>query len=307
MTVAIDVGYGRTKIVTANKRDMFDSHLVRYKSSSLDFMKKTDKVEVDNFRYYVGENALAEGSPISLIGDHFHGSKEWKALLAYALYGIREQGSHVEKLVLGLPLSQYNEQRKQQLRAVKDFRFSVNGEDYQFTFDKIFILPQGAGAILEYITQEDGTAIVDIGYYTLDLAAFREGEFSVEQSASINYGIQKLYHSIAKELNRRWNISPDTKKIEKLLRSGKLLLEGQEIDIREMLTELKFGYAEDLVSRLNDNWSEVLKDVNRVVFIGGGTEVIRDILPDKANFLVPQEPSFANAAGFFKYGESFGG
>jgi len=307
MILAVDVGYGRTKIATDRKRDYFNSYLVRYRRNNLDFMKKSDRIEVDGQKYYVGDKALSEGSPISLIGNNFHGSNKWKALLGYALYKVRgELSENIDVMVLGLPLSQYNEERKAQLKGVSDFKFNVNGEDFIYSIGKIIVLPQGAGAILEYMKKEEGTAIVDIGYYTLDLAYFREGGFNVGQSLSKNFGIQKLYVDIANEINRKFNISPDIKRIENIVSTGRFLYEGKEYDLSETISEFKIAYCQDLVGILNENWAEVLKEVNRVVFIGGGTEVIRDIIPEQANFYIPENPSMANVLGFYKYGEKFG-
>jgi len=307
MVLAVDVGYGRTKIATDTKRDYFNSYLVRYRRNNLDFMKKSDRIEVDGQKYYVGDKALSEGTPISLIGNNFHGNSKWKALLGYALYKLRDElKENIDTMVLGLPLSQYNEERKAQLKSISDFKFNVNGEEFYYNTDKVIVLPQGAGAILEYMKKEEGTAIVDIGYYTLDLAYFREGGFNVGQSLSKNFGIQKLYVDIANEINRRFNVSPDIKRIESIVGTNKFLYEGKEYDLSEMISEFKIAYCQDLVGILNENWAEVLKEVNRVVFIGGGTEVIKEIIPDQANFYIPENPSMANVLGFYKYGEKFG-
>jgi len=306
MILAVDVGYGRTKIATDKRKEYFSSYLVRHRKSDLDFMNKSDIVEVDSQKFFVGDKALSQGSPISLIGDSFHGSTYWKALLAYAMYSVKDEiNEGIDTLVLGLPLSQYNEERKMQIKSVRDFKFYVNGEEYNISAGNVVVLPQGAGAILEYMKKEEGTAIVDIGYYTLDLACFREGGFNAAQSLSNNFGIQRLYQEISKEINKKFNISPDIKKIERVVRTKKFLYEGKEYDLSEMISEFKYDYCQNLVGILNENWSEVLKEVNRVVFIGGGTEIIKDLLPDKANFVVTENPSFANVLGFYKYGEKF--
>lgn len=306
MILSVDVGYGRTKIATNTRKECFSSYLVRFRKNGPDFMNKADVVEVDSQKFFVGDKALSQGSPISIIGDSFHGSHYWKALLAYAIYTVRDEiNENIDTLVLGLPLSQYNEERKMQLKSVRNFKFYVNGEEYDISVDNVVVLPQGAGAILEYIKKEEGTAIVDIGYYTLDLAYFREGGFNTAQSFSSNFGIQRLYQQISKEINKKFNISPDIKKIETIVRTKKFLYEGKEYDLSEMVAEFKYDYCQDLVGILNESWSEVLKEVNRVVFIGGGTEVIKDLLPNKANFVVPENPSFANVLGFYKYGQRF--
>lgn len=306
-TIAVDVGYGRTKVVAAKKREIFPSHLVAYSNTGLGFLKKSNLVEVDGTKFYVGDDAGAEGSPRSLIGDTFHGSKEWKALLVYALFLFKDflQDSEEYRLVLGLPFSQFDEQRRQSLKkAATELKFSVNNEDFKFSFAEVIVLPQGAGAIFEHLNEDDSTAIVDIGFYTLDLAYFFSGEFSVNRSTSVNYGVENLYKAIGKELTRLYNISYDVNRVEKVCRSGKLFYKGGEINLSDAIATHKHRYAEELLNRLHEHWADVLNDANRVVFIGGGAEIIRDILPSQANFFVPSEPSLANVLGFLKYGEN---
>jgi plasmid segregation protein ParM len=309
-TIAVDIGYGRTKVVTSSKTAIFPSHLVTFKQSSgLEVLKKTDFVEVDGTKYYVGEKAVSEGSPRSLIGDTFHGSKEWKALLAYSLYSFRDffKEGNEHRLVLGLPFSQFNNQRRLAIKeAAKDIKCLINNESYHFPFTDVYTLPQGAGAIMEHIGDEDGgiTAIVDIGFYTLDLVVFVDAEFSLSKSTSLNYGVEHLYKDVGKLLTADYNITYDVNRIEKVVRSGKITFKGSEIDLREPIASHIYYYSTEMMNKLQEQWQDVLNDANKIIFIGGGAEIVRSTLPKQSNFSIPENPSLANALGFHKYGEN---
>lgn len=309
MIVAVDVGYGRTKFATEGKVDFFSSYLSFFRDYyTIDFMRSVDVIEVDGISFYVGDKALAVGDQISLIGNDFHGSREWKALLSYAFYQMKDNISNnvIDRLAIGLPLSQFTDKRKAQIRSIKSFRCKINGEDFEFEVDKIIVLPQGAGAILEYSDSEEEIGIVDIGYYTLDFAYFKDGEINPKYSSSENSGIFKLYQYVANLLKKKFDISCDTKAIEKIINKKKIFVEGKEHDLSDDIDNLKYDYCSELVYYIKQHWGTVLKGIQKIMFIGGGSEVIKTFLPEKSNYVIPKNPAFANVLGYYKYAKQFG-
>lgn len=310
--VAVDIGYGRVKLYNSNIKISYPSYLVRFTEPNLALFSSTpDMIETnDGNKYYIGESAYTMGNLISLIGDNFHGSSEWKALLVYALHRyFQEKGTYsdIDILVLGLPMNQFSEEKKHKIKNYKNISAIVNGESLNVKVKDTVVLPQGAGAVMLYRNQYNSLAIVDIGYYTVDLALFLDGKFIFSKSLSFNFGIHELYKNIAKIISKKFNYRPDFKKVEEIVRTKKLKIKGVEQKVDDIVDECKMNYSFDLVNMIKDEWEDSQKEADKMLFIGGGAEVIKDILPDDPQFLIPQNPAFANAEGYLKYAEEFCG
>jgi len=308
--VAVDIGYGRVKLYNSQIKFSYPSYLVKYTPSDISFFATPDYIEVNDNKFYVGEDAYTMGKLIPLIGENFHGSDEWKALLGYALYRyFQEKGGYndIDLLVLGLPLNQYNEERKQKIKYIKSITASVNDQSFSVKVKDIVVLPQGAGAVMLYQDKYDSMAIIDIGYYTIDLALFLDGKFVFSRSLSFNFGIHELYKNVAKKISKKFNYRPDYKKIEEIVKTKKVKIKGAEQKVDDLIDECKLNYCFDLVNMIKDEWEDSQKEAEKMLFIGGGAEIIKDILPADPQFLVPENPAFANALGYMKYAEEFCG
>ncbi|MDK2792877.1 MAG: plasmid segregation protein ParM [Deferribacteres bacterium] len=306
--IAIDIGYGRIKLYNGNIKISYPSYLVKYTPSDINFFTTPDYIEVNDNKFYVGADAYTMGKLIPLIGENFHGSEEWKALLSYTLYMyFQEKGgySDIDLLVLGLPLNQYNEERKQKIKSVKSITASVNSQSFSVKIKDTIVLPQGAGAVMLYQDKYDSMAIIDIGYYTIDLALFLDGKFIFSNSLSFNFGIHELYKTVAKKISKKFNYHPDYKKIEEIVKTKKVRIKGAEQKVDDIVDECKLNYCFDLVNMIKDEWENSQNEAEKMLFIGGGAEVIKDMLPDNPQFLVPDNPAFANAIGYMSYAKEF--
>ncbi|MGA1847266.1 ParM/StbA family protein [Deferribacter abyssi] len=306
--VAVDIGYGRIKLYNSKIKFSYPSYLVKYTPSDISFFATPDYIEVNDNKFYVGEDAYTMGKLIPLIGENFHGSNEWKALLSYALYRyFQEKGgySDIDLLILGLPLNQYNEKRKQKIKSIKSITASVNDQSFNVKVKDVIVLPQGAGAVMLYQDKYDSMAIIDIGYYTIDLALFLDGKFVFNRSLSFNFGIHELYKNVAKKISKKFNYRPDYKKIEEIVKTKKIKIKGAEHKVDHIIDECKLNYCFDLVNMIKDEWEDSQKEAEKMLFIGGGAEVIKNMLPADPQFLVPENPAFANAIGYMKYAEEF--
>jgi len=162
--VAVDIGYGRVKVYNHKVNFSFPSYLARYKASDVNFFNIPDYIELDSYSFFVGEEAYTMGHLIPLIGEDFHGSVEWKALLSYSLKRYIEQSGEkeIDLLVLGLPLNHYNEKRKQKIKSTRVLNYSVNGISDTVKIKDIVVLPQGAGAVMLYQDKWNCNHFLDI-------------------------------------------------------------------------------------------------------------------------------------------------
>jgi len=305
--VAVDTGYGRTKIATGpDDFQVFSSYLVRGTESGL---TNTHKIVVDNKSYYVGDGAANQEDLISLIGTDFHGSVEWKALLGYALSLTYAQlGEELDTLVLGLPLSQFNDKNTSKLVSLKEgqgFTFSIGSketaDEYRYKIKNMIILPQGAGAIFPYLNNDEVIGIVDIGFYTLDLAYFAHGDFNPAYSSSSAFGISELYKRIINFIQSKFDVEINTDRAEKVLKANKIKISGVWYEIPDEIKKIKREFAEDLMLKVKSKWDNQLKLADKIVFVGGGAEALKGYFPESANFIIPEQPAFANVKGFYQY------
>jgi hypothetical protein len=271
---------------------------------------KVAQIEIDNDIFYIDDDAPSQGAPMTLIGNSFHGSTEWKALLGYALKMAYEGTSgDVDTLILGLPFSQYNQKRADEVNKIKaktGFRFHINNEEHKFNIKDIILLPQGAGAIIPYLKKEENVGIVDIGYYTLDLAYFTKGQLSQPKSMSENFGVHELYQRIIRFIKDEYSFEISIAGADSLIRTNKIKISGNIIDLTDKLSGVKSAFTKELFNKLKSVWENQLMEADNIIFIGGGTEILKEYFNKENNFTVAESAAFANVKGFYEYAVQYG-
>lgn len=317
---AIDMGYGRIKLSDSQKRvTIIPTYMVKAPTvNDTGFMANDDYVIIGGKKYYVGEKALSYGFQESLIHDDYHGSQEWVALLVYALYkhGKKyETDIVIDKICVGLPISQYDnkERRAKVTKAMYNLKANINKTEivYPIADKSLKLMPQGVGAYMQYqdkIDQRtDCDGVVDIGKRTVDLALFNDGRYVPGSSESKNRGVDTFHKSLVKRIKNEFGMDVNMSTVEKALATSSITISGQPRDISKIIQVLKEEYRDLIVNTIKEVWTEQLVGIQRIIFIGGGAEIIKEHLNNDSRYVVMEDPGLANVFGYITYLQNFGG
>lgn len=191
--------------------------------------------------------------------------------------------------------------------------FEVNGE--KFLFDKLFVLPQGAGskiAIDKYGThfpkEQDeflGTTTFvgcDIGMQTLDMFMVSNGKTSPNLFEGIEKeGVMKIATKVAvkvKELHGRAITLHEAKEI---IDTGVYSLRGQKHPFKEYVDEVKKNYLKDLLGLIEVKYGNILDKCNFIFVSGGGSAIFKST--EDGFIRIPKDAhEYYNSIGFYLFG-----
>lgn len=150
---------------------------------------------------------------------------------------------------------------------------------------------------------ESMVGVIDIGGKTTDCAVVYPGGEQVDpdRSGSSDTGVLLLNDAVESRLRTSYdldNIPP--RMIEDAIRKGVVGIAGEKMDVREMVTLEKERLAEQIMSGVRTKIGSG-KDLDSVLFVGGGAIVMRDQLSKHfPHSRFPAHPEYANARGMFK-------
>ena len=338
--IAIDVGYGNTKLVFGHERAVW---------SDLCFRSTTPKVNgpqadvsrgmagsldraavgVDNATYLVGPEAYISGGGAILSTD-FVTRPEYLALLKSAIfYSMKETASvfkHIDMLVLGLPVSNW-QPRQATLTVLGKGPHCINvpaalhsefGATVDVTVGKVLVLPQPMGALhyanhcmpSEKKLNVTGVhMVVDPGYNTFDWFVSVGLRPDLQRCGSLQGGVSQLLKQVANAAGGRLGVgSLNLVEVENGLATGVMQVHGKRLDMTEFRPMMESA-AEQVVDRFV-NSIDMSLGISTVQLAGGGASFYLKALKKAFagyEISVPGESVMANARGFYLVGEAMAG
>jgi plasmid segregation protein ParM len=165
---------------------------------------------------------------------------------------------------------------------------------------------------IEAIITRRPVAVMDLGGKTTDLVVVAENVSSVykDQSGTKDIGVLQLLDQVAEQIKSEFglNDNPPLPYIEEACRTKKYELFGVDVDVSHIIVAACQGYLDRVknffVSKLRDG-----STVGAVIFVGGGTALIKSALGEEAfasifkgKRFIAMDPEFANARGMWKFG-----
>ncbi len=150
---------------------------------------------------------------------------------------------------------------------------------------------------------ESMIGVVDIGGKTTDCAVIFPGgnQVDTDRSGSNDVGVLMLYTTIGSILQSKFeldNVPP--RLVEAAIRTGFVKIAGKTEDVSDVVRVEKERLAEQIMAGVRTKIGAG-KDLDSVLFVGGGTIVMREQLEkyfSHSRFV--ENPEFANARGMFK-------
>lgn len=236
-------------------------------------------------------------------------------------------------LVTGLPVDQYYKSSAPNTQLIEDKKASLAKPVERIGAGaglahivKQDVVAEAIAAFYDALIHPDGTfdteieklierrpiAVVDLGGKTLDIAVVSENatSFYNNRSGTANIGVLQLLDKVGERIKAEFqlNTNPPAAFVEAACRTKLYELFGEDKDVsgiveaatREYLVEVKNFF----VSKVGDG-----ADLGAVLFVGGGTALVRSVLGTdtfasvyKGRRFIPDTPEYANARGMWKFG-----
>ena len=285
--LGVDVGNATT---VTNTGVIIDS-----KTSKIKPITSCNKLEMDNEVVYVGEGEYDT--------TYRKLEKDTYLQLLYTAIALSTKSRTVSnQIVLGLPLSQYNEDREALIQKVlsnNDKWININDTERHIIIDDVEVFPEGVFTV----DDKYQGIVIDIGGRTTDCALIEvvRGKKKILDPISIPTGTINLYDKFIDSLNIELGLDLKLRDAERILESG-LMLEGHKVNI-DFAKRFIEEYSENLYRQLQLKYS--LK-TNIVTLTGGGADLVYNHLESKlGQGLIKQRDSIkANAKNFYELGVS---
>jgi plasmid segregation protein ParM len=177
----------------------------------------------------------------------------------------------------------------------------------------VTVIPEAVAAWFDYVIGSDLrlddkrfgelTAVVDIGGRTTDVAVVREGDVYLRQSGTLDLGMLTLAAAVRRLVEEQFPGIPRRSHscIETAVRRGEIRIADRQIDVSGTLEREKRDILERIGEFLVSLYGGSMTDIQRVLFVGGGSVLLEPQLRRRfPKAMFPEDPQMANARGMWK-------
>jgi plasmid segregation protein ParM len=323
--LALDIGYGYTKGMTAKKQGCVASlvgpaEAIRYESDVHPENGKGIVLEVNGRSYFVGEQAEVQSASASQTLDVTRtGSKEQKALFYAVSSDLIPTTAEQVAVVTGLPVGDFDPRRKALLKDMLAGQHEVvrQGKHRRcFEVTSVYIMPQAFGSLYALVLDRRGklidgdladgrVGIVDIGMHTANFILADRLRYVEVGSDSITSGMGELLQKVAKDLKREHDLdwSLQLGRVDRAVRERTVESYGAVVNIAGLIQPHLEALADTVVSKARTLWGPAA-DLRAIVLTGGGSHelapYVRKVYTHTRT--VGGDPQFANCTGYLRIG-----
>lgn len=282
--LGIDNGYSFTKDS--------DGHIFKSSFANSQMLSSSTKLAINGRTYYVGSGSTT--CDVDKI------ESEMNMVTTVACLCKCQESEF--KLVVGLPIGQYNEQKDRFREKVINYcRLNVecNGKQRKFSINDVIVAPQGA-SILYYAGVQSDCVIVDVGGLTIDVAQidFENCIPRIAKSNTYYKGMRTLYSRIIESVNMKYNLRMDIEDADKIIRNG-LIYKGERQSLDFLQTTLT-DYITPIYEELKLNYNT---NAYPIILCGGGANFLyRAMCKRFGKVILIDNSQFANAIGYYHLG-----
>ena len=295
--IAIDIGYGDTKVMFDGKCFKFPSAIEQVRQAQVSLGgNENDVYSLNGSKFKVGQKATRNA--IATRGFGF--LQKYSPLLirhAFTLAGI--DINKPISLATGLSLLNYQEAQSF-LAGITNFIV----DDKVFELD-VSLFAQGQGIFIECPCQKDNklVCIIDIGYNTLDFLAFEDNEPRSDLCFANQGGANKIIVDLQKLLTKEYKIDFSEQQAKKIFMSKEVQISGQIIDFSDTINAMTIQYADFVMDEFYNKIGDTIKLADSVVISGGGAyfldkEYMQKEYPHIFFTQIPYE--FSNVRGYYR-------
>jgi len=300
--VGLDLGYSAAKLKMGEELSTIPTAISFAVDLGIEYGNSHSYI-YENEDLYVGTDAIGEAFTTL---DYKFKFKYDPILIFHALYKLgalninQEEQNHLT-LRVGLALADWKN-KDEYIARISEIK--VDGK--VFRFNNIKIIPQGAGAYLDYIYQKtnsqhpDTCSLVDIGYNTINFLNFSEGNPLKQNCRSYaGHGVSSIIKSFTNFLETKFGMNFSEQEAMVIFMKNKFIYNGvEQPEIPTMIFELKNNFLKKLRNSILVKEKKLLSTSEKVVFAGGGANLIKGInFPPNVDF-VNTEAIYSNVRGY---------
>lgn len=270
--------------------------------------------EVDGDPWTVGKDVT---EPESIRGQKYAYSELNAVLVNHSLIAAGFAGRPV-RIATGLPFDHFykngdiNADLIDRVKSSLKAEVKPRGDIASAIIEAHELYPESTAAFVDYAVDEttgemkgdfeSGLAVVDIGGNTTDITYINPGNtINTERSGSRKLGVLNVRDRLSRLIKEDFKVDElRDAQLDRALRTGSCRIFGKDQDVRKQIDSAK----RESVKKLMNYVEEVLgdaADLDLVLFVGGGAEVLADVIKEYPHASVPDRPQFANARGMLKY------
>lgn len=328
--LAVDVGYGNTKVVWDSGRNT--SCEIHFRSIAPVSVQKAESVLgvggmdrvgifVNGTQYLVGPEAFEAGG-VATLDTNFVARPQYLALLRGAIYYmIRKSGvvrHKIDGLVVGLPVSNFAEHKDALVKLASGIHLiptppglvSLHGPHIEVTIDKVLVLPQPIGALRAHAGDLSSIAdaattnlIIDPGYNTFDWLVARGMRADLERSGSFEGGVAHILRAVSNQAGKNLGIGViDLNECEMALEKREVVVNAKKHDFSQF-KDIAESAADEAVDRFV-NALDRTRRFDQIIMTGGGAKFYVNALsrrfPDY-KITADKDSIMTNARGFYLF------
>jgi hypothetical protein len=311
-TVALDPGFGNTKICLEGRSALIQSAVVRPREVGMAAIgmrsaSTITRVSFNGITFGVGAGAWAWGEVRGGMDFSFLSSPERRALMYATLSTLIAPGDiQIDLLVIGLPVPLLQDviQTESVLNGLKGLKgqheFQVNDSTYRVSIEKIKVLAQPAGAYFDWLLDEQlhprkaasqsEVAVLDLGMNTADLYVIQGGVVQPRFVGGGKVGVRRLLQILM-------NDGHDMEELDANLRNHRLKISQTAL----------IDWQAEILAVIERTWPS-LRRFTSIIPAGGGAVILKDLLQSAlaskgAAIHWPNDPISTNVTGLWKWGE----
>ncbi len=245
-----------------------------------------DTVEVCGASWWFGQTAVVQANAEPGLSPGFQHTREYEVLVAGSC--ARIDASRAVGVVAGLPseASQADRETVQELFL----RYLPEGS-------RVSVVHQPAGVFFDEARRDPAIAkgnaiIVDVGRYSTDLAAVREGR-PVQSAWQSLPGVRFAVDRLREALRGVVQGSPAFARLEQALLTGEISYNAQRTDVHEAVNAAKQALSAEVNRGVQALLAQLRGEVDVIILAGGGAELV-----DLANARRSTSGRMAVASGF---------
>ena len=295
--ISIDIGYSATKIEYQGKLAKFPTAVSFANNTGLSY--GDDNVyQFEGDSYYVGSEAT--DSEAFVMNDYKMLAKFAPLLVYHVLKKFDDRAIDKPlRIKTGLAIVDWGNKNEFIERLS-----NITVNDETITTDAS-IIPQGAGCILEYVTNElnseypDRISTIDIGYNTINVVSFVEGRpIRKDIRAYPGHGVSSIIKPFTSYLENTYRVSFSEQEAIQIFIKNKFMYNGtNQEDVVAKIKELRGQFVKKLFNSVLVNDKKMLATSDVVLIAGGGALLLQDTA-FPPNIVFSENPVFANVRGY---------
>lgn len=324
MIMGLDIGYSNLKVALGQGDGQPRQVLHPAGAAPADRMPERIGGDDDAIRVLVDDAPYAACvSPDRLenwnrvLHEDYPNTPSYRALYHAALLLCGQEA--VQRVVTGLPVSQYQDRERRAALAA-----ALRGE-HRITpkrtvaVEEVQVVPQPVGGYLDLVWRADDPGlldearvlVLDPGFFSVDWVLVAGGEVRHASSGTSHQAASVILERANRLLAEDHGGRVGRERLEQALRRGhdRVLLFGRPVEIAPYLRQAARQVVPVAVEALREALRNEMDGIDVVVIGGGGAgfyeEAIRELFP-RSRVVVPPEPVFANARGFWFFGSRDG-